>query len=209
MKRKILWNNRMLTKNYGLHWKKLWTSLSKILWISPTKKKIMDFINKKLWTSLTKNYGLHGQKIRIKTVVYYKYTYAKAQYRREEADSVVVQVRTVYKLLTSVRRHEERDTIFTMLTILSDPHQRAVLLAMFKISVGRDPKNSTLLRNDRELNSLCPNGREINCLPAWSTFNCHVFKILQKSAPTLLDMTSSTLQPHFLSGGVLWQWWLL
>ena len=57
------------------------------------------------------------------------------------------------------------------------PHQRAAHLAMFKIFVCRDPKNSTLRLNSRipttqlhgrKLNSLCPNGRELNCLPAWS-----------------------------------------
>ena len=34
------------------------------------------------------------------------------------------------------------------------------------------------------------------------------FKILKFSGPSLPGMTSSTLQPHFLSGGLLWQWWL-
>ena len=32
-----------------------------------------------------------------------------------------------------------------------------------------------------------------------------LFKILKFSGPSLPGMTSSTLQPHFLSGGLLWQ----
>ena len=55
-----------------------------------------------------------------------------------QGDSVV-QIRTYNKLLASIFRHEERDTIPTMLT----PFQRAVRLMMFKISVGRDSKNLT------------------------------------------------------------------
>ena len=46
-------------------------------------------------------------------------------------------------ILTSVFRHEVRDTILIMLIILSDPHQPAAHLTMFKISVGRDPKKPT------------------------------------------------------------------
>ena len=34
------------------------------------------------------------------------------------------------------------------------------------------------------------------------------FKILKFSGSSLLGMTSTTLQSHFLSGGLLWQWWL-
>ena len=35
-----------------------------------------------------------------------------------------------------------------------------------------------------------------------------LFKIVKFSGPSLPSMTSSTLQTHFLSGGLLWQWWL-
>ena len=47
--------------------------------------------------------------------------------------------------LTSVHRHEERDTILTMQTILSNPNKRAAHLAMLKISVGRDQQNSNFM----------------------------------------------------------------
>ena len=52
------------------------------------------------------------------------------------------------------------------------------------------------------------NGRKFNSMPPWSNLNCLFFKILKFSGLSLPGMTSSTLQPHFLSGGLLWQWWL-
>ena len=96
------------------------------------------------------------------------------------------------------------------------PHQHAAYLKMFKISVGRDPKNSILQLNgwipncifdspNPTLNSEYPtllNGRNST---VWfhdpiSTLNWLFFKIIKFSGPSLLGMTSSTLQPHFLSG---------
>ena len=56
---------------------------------------------------------------------------------------------------------------------------------VFKISAGRDLKNLTAHLNGRKLNSS--------------------FQNPQISGPSLLGMTSSTLQPYFLSGGLLWQ----
>ena len=70
------------------------------------------------------------------------------------ADSVV-QVRTV--LLTSdfgSSTQGERHSILTMLT----PSQRTAHLVVFKISVGRDPKNLTVAATV-ENSTLCPNGR--------------------------------------------------
>ena len=69
------------------------------------------------------------------------------------------------------------------------PHKRAAHPVMFTISVGRDPKNSTV----------CLNGRNPNFSTSWSDLNCIFFKIFQILSPSLLGMTSSTLQPHFLS----------
>ena len=62
--------------------------------------------------------------------------------------------------------------------------KRTAHLVMFKISVGRDPKNPTT----------CFDGRELNCLPPWSNlnFNWLFFKILKFSGPSLPGMTSST-----------------
>ena len=102
----------------------------------------------------------------------YKYKY-KTQKR---ADSVVSDTNG---LLISWLRHEERDTILTMLT----PSPRAAHLVVFKISVGRDPKIPTLRLNG-----------------PISTLNWLFFKNLKFSGPSLPGMTSSPLQPHFLSG---------
>ena len=78
--------------------------------------------------------------------------------------------------------------------------QRAAHLVMSKVSVGRDPKNPTTSFNSRK-SSLCLHGHI-------STPNWQFFKIFKYSGPFLLGMTPSTLQPYFLSGGLLWQWWL-
>ena len=84
--------------------------------------------------------------------------------------------------------------------------QRAAHLVMFKISVGRDPKNSTTSFNGRN-STLCPMAENLTlCLHGpISTLNWLFFKILKFSGPSNLGMTSSTLQLHFLSGSLLWQ----
>ena len=81
---------------------------------------------------------------------------------------------------------------------------RAAHLVMFKISVGRDPKNPTTSFNGRKVSSR-PQWSNLNFSVSMVQFQLTLFKILKFS---LLGMTSSTLQPHFLSGGLLWQWWL-
>ena len=48
--------------------------------------------------------------------------------------------------------------------------QRAAHRVMFKISADRDPKTPST-SSTVENNPLCPNGRELNCLPAWSNLN--------------------------------------
>ena len=93
------------------------------------------------------------------------------------------------------------------------PHQRAAHLAMFKISAGRDlkkqtnPTTSSMLKI--QLSNVCLNGRNSHlCLYGpMSTLNSLFFKILIFSGTSLTCMTLSTLQTHFLSGGLLWQWW--
>ena len=88
------------------------------------------------------------------------------------------------------------------------PHNRAAHLVMFKISLGRDLQNS-MTSFSRRNSTLCLNGRNsVLCLHGpMSTFNWLFFKILKFSGSSLSCMGSSTLQPHFLSGGLLWQWW--
>ena len=102
------------------------------------------------------------------------YTYPKTQ-----ADSFV-QIRTVYSLLSSLLRHEERDTILKSLSSLYNTPNVRHITWFFRsqfIFAGRDPKNLTVCLNGRnpnystpwsELNSkaensiLCPNGRNSN-----------------------------------------------
>ena len=74
-------------------------------------------------------------------------------------------------------------------TMLSHPNARRILSSQF-ISGGRDPKNS-----NARLNS-----RKINCTVNNRILNFCLFKILRFSGPSLLGVTSSTLQPHFRSG---------
>ena len=93
-------------------------------------------------------------------------------------------------------QHKERDTILTILT----PSQYLAHLVMSKISAGRDLQNSNYIFNSPN-STVCLHG-------PISTLNWLFFKILKFSGPSLPGMTSSTLLPHFLSGGLWWQWWL-
>ena len=93
-------------------------------------------------------------------------------------------------LQSMATRGERHNSYKPMLTILCwlHPNTRRILWCLRSqfISAGRDPKNSTARFNGRILNY---------CL----------FKILKFSGPSLLGMTSSILQPHFLIRGLLWQ----
>ena len=102
--------------------------------------------------------------------------------------------------MSSVRSNTRRETQFlkvyaihTMLT----PSTRAAHLVMFNISVPRDPKKTTTSFNGQNP-TLCLNG----------PISTDTFQNPQFSGPSLSGMTSSTLQPHFLSEGLLWQCWL-
>ena len=82
----------------------------------------------------------------------------------------------------------------TMLT----PPQRAVHLVMFKISIHLCQSRSEKFNRHR-------NGRKLNSRLYGRIPNYCLFKILTFSGPSLLGMTSSTLLPYFLFGGLLWQ----
>ena len=97
---------------------------------------------------------------------------------------------------------ERYNSLKPMLTILCWPHPNArcilwCLRSQF-ISASRDWKNLTARHNSRKLN--CP-------FKDWILNYC-LFKILKFSGPSLLGMTSSTLQSHFLSGVYYDKWWL-
>ena len=66
--------------------------------------------------------------------------------------------------------------------------QRAAHLVVFKISVGRDPKNPTTSFNDQNFNSL-PQWQKLNCLPTWSNLNFELTFFFQN--PQILRTISS------------------
>ena len=85
------------------------------------------------------------------------------------------------------------------------PHQRAAHLVRSQfISAGGYPKNltatATVENSNATLKGIIPNSSFNGRIPNW-----RLFKILKFSESSLLDMTSATLQLHFLSGGLLWQ----
>ena len=108
--------------------------------------------------------------------------------------------------LKSAHCNMRRETRF--LLCWPHPNARRILWCLRSqfISAGWDPKNLTtavMVENS----TLCLNGRNSTLSP-WSNLNWFFFKILKFSGPSLPSIMSSTLQPHFLSGGLLWQWWL-
>ena len=114
--------------------------------------------------------------ISVTTVIQYTNTSEQFCFRYER----------VYYLLASVHGDVRRETQFLKVFAnhpMLTPPQSAVHLVMFKIFVGRDPKKNQHL----------------------SKSNSRLFKILKFSGQSLPGMMSSTLQPHFLSRGLLWQ----
>ena len=95
-----------------------------------------------------------------------------------------------------------------MLTILCWPHLNAqrILLCLRSqfISASRDPKTQPHASTVENPTSLL---QRSNTKLHHSTEESQLtlFKIFKFSEPSLLGMTSSTLQPYFLSGGLLWQ----
>ena len=92
-------------------------------------------------------------------------------------------------------QHEERDTILKRLCkpYYADSIPRAAHLVMFKILVGRGPKNPTPSFN----------GQNPTLSSMVQSQMTSFFQTLKFSGPSLLGMTSSTLQPHFQYGGLL------
>ena len=102
---------------------------------------------------------------------------------QRQADFVVSGTNAFINFLTSVHRHEERDTILTMLTILSDPTNalripwclRSLLVEIKKTQLHLQWSNLNFNSSMAENSILCLHG-------PMSTFNSRVFKILKKSA---------------------------
>ena len=92
-------------------------------------------------------------------------------------------------LATRGARHKSKKPLITILRCPNThAHARRILWCLRSqfISGGRDPKKSVFSFNGR-------------------TSTYRLFKILKFSGPYLLGMKSSTLQPHFLYGALLWQ----
>ena len=92
------------------------------------------------------------------------------------------------------------------------PLPHAAHLVMYKISVGRDPKNLTTSFNDQNpthsLNGQNPSlvfNSQNPTLASMVQSQLTSFQILRFSGPFLPGMTSFTHQHYFLSGGLLWQ----
>ena len=94
--------------------------------------------------------------------------------------------------------------VFPNHTMLTPPQRRGA---------GHDPKTWTACLDGRKpnsrVNSRIPsfrlNSRRPNYIFQRSKSNWRDFKILNFSGPSLLGMSSSTLQSNFLSGGLLCQ----
>ena len=117
----------------------------------------------------------------IASVVYYTYTYRNiGKCQGELCRSGTNGFINFWLRFFDTRRETQFLKVFRNHTMLI-PSWRAAHLAMFKISVGRDPKNPTQSSMVKiQLSSLCPNirnsvlclnDRELICLPAWSNVN--------------------------------------
>ena len=102
--------------------------------------------------------------------------------------------------LTSVLQHEERDTILTILTILSDPTNTLCILWCLRSLLVEIWKTQLHLQNPTLNFQLNGSNSTFACMVQCQLSTDVFFQNPQILSPSLLGMTSSTLQPHFLSG---------
>ena len=127
-------------------------------------------------------------------VVYFTYT---GKNRR----TMLFRYEQFIQILVSVLRHEERDTILTMLTILSDlhPNVRRILRCLRSLSVEI---RKTQLHLQRPKSNSQLNGRELNFLPPWSNLN---FQLTLFQNPSILrNIFSEHDVIHTLSPFSVW-----
>ena len=114
-----------------------------------------------------------------------------------------------YKLLTWVFRHDERDTLLTMLTIPSGPtNAQCILYCLRSLSVEICKIPTTRL--GRLLNSLWPNGRDsiVGLHGPMSTANWLFLKSSNSQSISSWHDVIHIPVPFPVSG-LSWQWWLL
>ena len=124
-------------------------------------------------------------------------------------NSPLFRYETFINFLTLVFRHKERDTIFTMLTVLSDPTNalripyppKSLLIEICRTPWSDFNFNCLPLR---QTNQLSPASSTVNSQLDWPgpdlNLNSRLFWNHQILSPSLLGMMSFTFQSHFLSG---------
>ena len=125
--------------------------------------------------------------------------------------------------LTSVLRHKERDTIFTMLTILSDPTNVWRILWCLRslsVEIRKNPTTSSTAQSQLQLNgrnsTVCLHGpiSTPNCMVRLLLLNTMVgsqpnlFQNLRNSQPISIGHDVIHTPAPFPLWGLLWQWWL-
>ena len=124
-------------------------------------------------------------------------------------DSVVSDTNGFINFLTSDHGDARRETLFLLCWLSIRPHFNARCILWSLRSLLIEIRKTQLYLQRPKSNSQ-PQWQKLDSLPPWSylNFSTDFFKILKLSGPSLLDMMTSTLQPHFLSRGLLWQRWL-
>ena len=136
------------------------------------------------------------------------------QYTCRNRGTLLFRYELFINFLTSVHWHVERDTIHKIFSwsyhANPTPDVRPFMwwLRSQFISIPAEIRKTQIFDSMAESPTL--NGRNLTvCLQGpMSTFNWLFLKILKFSGPSLPGMTSSTLQPLFLSSDLIWQWWL-
>ena len=122
----------------------------------------------------------------------------------------VVQVRTVYKFLTSVLRHEERDKSLSQSYYANNTpnvqHIPRSPRSQF-IPAGRGIKNSTVCLNGRNPNYTTP-WSELKFLTPWSELNWIFFKNPPNTQPISSGHDIIHTPAPFPVWCLLWPWWL-
>ena len=107
--------------------------------------------------------------------------------------------------LTSVLRHEDRDTILAMLSILSDATNVRRILWCFgslSVEIRKSQLHLSTANPNSQLSSLYPNNKELNYRRSWSYLNFSTAVFLKSSNSLLISSGHDVIHAptHFLSG---------